>query len=173
MGGIVLSAGATMDVASLGAATRTRNNHVVLVLGTTTAITDPSLSIDYMHGSKLDLEDNDFIAHAGSSDTTGADFASIQALAAIGRNAPAGPFAATSSNGDGITSSVAEAVNSSAETGCEATDLAVVKDSDLILSTPTSWQVGTSSEPLGGNDVIIKYTYNGDAAWKGMLVTTP
>jgi hypothetical protein len=173
LGGITLSNGADLVVASFGAA-RTYQNHDVLVIGAENATTSPTFSIGT--GSELDLQDNDMIIHNG-----GADFAAVQALAQEGRNAPAtagdptgvgnGPDGTWT--GEGLTSSVA--TTNDAADNIELNVLAVTLNSDmqLIGNGFTRWNVGTAIEPLraDGNDVIVKYTYYGDANLEGYVGT--
>jgi hypothetical protein len=162
IGGLTLQGGAVADVASLGAA-RTHGNHRVLVIGAASETAAPAFSIDSV--SKLNLEDNDMIVHGGNDGTN--DFAAVQAAAAQGRNvAPGGIFNGTWT-GNGLTSSVAAAVDSKA--GVEQNILAVELNSDRLLGALSNWTVGTASEPLTANDIIVKYTYNGDLNLSGAV----
>ncbi|HEY2585517.1 MAG TPA: choice-of-anchor tandem repeat GloVer-containing protein, partial [Tepidisphaeraceae bacterium] len=87
VGGVSLSNGAKLQVASVGAG-RTHDNHDVLVVGTLGATTDPTFSIDAT--STLDMSDNDLVLHAGSSDTNGtAAYAGVFAAAKSGRHGDA------------------------------------------------------------------------------------
>jgi hypothetical protein len=112
--------------------------------------------------SKLDQMDNDLVVHNGS-------LAAVQAAAAEGRNvAPGGPADGTW-DGKGLTSSTA-AANDLAQ-GFEQTVLGVVRNGDLPLGQYASWTVGSFSEPLAanGNDILVKYTYNGDFTLEGQV----
>jgi hypothetical protein len=62
-------------------------------------------------------------------------------------------------NGNGLTSTVARSQDNS--DGEESVQLAVVDNTDLG-SPFHAWQVGNSSQTLGSNDIIVKYTYTGD-----------
>jgi hypothetical protein len=147
----------TVLVDSLGAA-RTHSNHIVLVLGTSAGAA-PTFSVTPIASAKIDLQDNDMIVHSGS-------LSAVQALAAQGRQALTGVLDGTWT-GTGLTSSTAAAVDAAA--GYEETVLAVALNSDQILGVDSAWQVGSASEPLNGSDVIVKYTYNGDAALEGFV----
>ena len=176
LAGLTLTGGAQATMLSLGAA-RTHSNHDVLVIGTLGSTNDPAFSIDSQ--SKLNLEDNDLIVHTGSSDhgngtpdvvgvpETNA-LINVQALAALGRHVPAGSVLNGTWNGNGLASSSAASVDSSA--GFEQNVLAVVQNSDQILGSLSKWTVGSFSENLGSNDIIVKYTYNGDAALEGKVL---
>jgi subtilase family serine protease len=146
--GLTLTGGATATMTSLGSA-RTHSNHDVLVIGTLTGT--PTFSIDA--ASKLDLTDNDMIIHNGN-------LAATQAAAATGRNVAPGGLLDGAWTGNGLTSSAAAAADAVA--GYELTTLAVVLGSDLPLGEPSSYQVGSFSEQLNADDIIVKYTYSGD-----------
>ena len=163
VGGISLSNGAGIDFLAAGT-TRSHDKHGVLVLGTVGATAAPLFSVDAIHGSKVDLEDNDLIVHGG-------DLAGVQALAAAGRNVAAGGVYDGTWDGKGLTSSTAAAIDNpvTGSAGYEQNVLAVALNSDLFLGQFARWTVGSASEPLraDGNDVLVKYTYNGDLALEG------
>jgi hypothetical protein len=154
VGGFALSNGAGIDMVSVGEG-RTHSNHNVLVVGTLNG-SAPTFSID--SSSKFNLEDNDLIIHSG-------DYASVAALAAIGRNVAPGGLLDGTWNGNGLTSSTAASVDASA--GFEKVSLAVVRNDQLLFGAFNSWQVGSASETLASEDVIVKYTYTGDFALEG------
>jgi hypothetical protein len=138
--------------------------HDVLVIGTENESTAPTFTISGT--SKLDLENNDMIVHGGNTTT---DLAAVQAAAAVGRNvAPGGIFDGTW-NGDGLTSSVAAAIDASVH--AEQNILAVELNGDRFLGKLGNWTVGTFSEPLrsNGNDVLVKDTTNGDLNLSGSV----
>ena len=175
LAGLTLSGGAQASVLSLGSS-RTHSNHNVLVIGTVGASSDPTFSID--SSSKLNLEDNDLIVHTGSSDQGNGvpnqlgvpetnELGTVQSLAALGRNVAAGGVLNGTWNGNGLTSSSAASADAAA--GYEQVVLAVVQNSDQILGKLSAWTVGSFSEPLGSNDILVKYTYNGDAALEGKV----
>jgi hypothetical protein len=167
LGGITLSGGATLTVASVGPA-RTNSYHNVVVLGTLGSTNDPTLSID--SSSAMDLKDNDLIIHTGSSDAGGAGaYATAYALADTGRHSASGtPGQADGQwNGNGLNSSAAAGADAAA--GYETLGLAVVVNNTLALGAFPSWQVGSATETLGSNDVIVKYTYLGDYALEGAI----
>ncbi|HEY2587063.1 MAG TPA: choice-of-anchor tandem repeat GloVer-containing protein, partial [Tepidisphaeraceae bacterium] len=157
VGGISLSNGAKLQMASVGAG-RTHANHNVLVVGIPGAANDPAFSIDGT--STLDLSDNDLILHVGSSDASGtAAYASVFAAAKSGRHGdPATPDGTW--YGNGLDSSAANAVYNAQ--GYEQVALGVVDNNQLVFGALSKWTVGTASENLGANDVLVKYTYVGD-----------
>jgi hypothetical protein len=166
LAGIILSGGAQATVLSLGSA-RTHSNHNVLVIGTLGSSSDPTFSVD--SASKLDLNDNDLIVHTGSSDSNGAsENATVESLAALGRNPASGAVGNPDGqwNGNGLSSSAANAADAAA--GYEKIGLAVVVNSTLAEPV-SSWQVGSFSETLGVNDIIVKYDYLGDYALEGSV----
>jgi uncharacterized repeat protein (TIGR03803 family) len=164
VGGISLSNGAGMQVVSVGAG-RTHANHNVLVVGTLGTANNPTFAIDAT--SKLDLSDNDLVLHVGSSDANGtAAYNSIYALAKSGRHGdPATPDGTW--DGVGLDSSAATAVFNAQ--GYEQVALGVVDNNQLAFGSFSKWTVGSASESLGANDVIVKYTYVGDYALEGMV----
>ena len=165
LAGLTLSGGAQATVLSLGSA-RTHSNHNVLVIGSVGATSDPAFSID--SSSRLDLQDNDLIVHTGSSDAGGSTaFGQVVTMANVGRNVPVGSVLDGKWNGNGLTSSVAASVDASL--GFERNVLAVVRNVDMVLGQLSRWTVGSFSEPLRSNDIIVKYTYNGDAALEGYV----
>ncbi|HEY2585897.1 MAG TPA: hypothetical protein VGI81_09050, partial [Tepidisphaeraceae bacterium] len=164
VGGVSLSNGAKLQMAGVGAG-RTHSNHDVLVVGTLGATADPTFAIDAT--SKLDLSDNDLVLHAGSSDANGTTaYNSVYALAKSGRHGdPATPDGTW--DGFGLDSSAATAVFNAQ--GYEQVALGVVDNNQLVFGALSKWTVGTASENLGANDVIVKYTYVGDYALEGMV----
>ncbi|HEY2588921.1 MAG TPA: Ig-like domain-containing protein, partial [Tepidisphaeraceae bacterium] len=164
VGGISLSNGASLQVVSVGAS-RTHANHNVLVVGTLGASADPTFSIDAT--SKLDLADNDLVLHVGTSDTSGAAaYNTVFAQAKTGRHGDAATPDGTWS-GFGLSSSSATAADAAA--GYEQVALGVVNNNQLMFGSLSQWSVGSASENLGANDVIVKYTYVGDYALEGMV----
>ncbi|HEY2589583.1 MAG TPA: choice-of-anchor tandem repeat GloVer-containing protein [Tepidisphaeraceae bacterium] len=164
IGGVSLSNGAKLQVASVGSG-RTHANHNVLVVGTAGSATDPTFSIDAT--SKLDLSDNDLVLHVGSSDANGtAAYNNVFAQAKIGRHGDAATPDGTW-NGNGLDSSAATAVFNAQ--GYEQVALGVVDNNQLAFGSFSKWTVGSASESLGANDVIVKYTYVGDYALEGMV----
>ena len=175
LAGLSLSGGAQATALSLGSA-RTHSNHNVLVIGTLGSANDPTFSID--PSSKLDLTDNDLIVHTGSSDSGNGvpnqlgvpetnELATVQGLAVTGRGVKPGGVLDGTWIGNGLTSSSAASADAAA--GYEQNVLAVVQNSDQVLGKLSAWTVGSFSEPLGANDILVKYTYNGDAALEGYV----
>ena len=153
LGGITLTGGASIIVPSVGAA-RTHTNHNVIVLDSN-GTTVPTFSID--SSSKLDLQDNDMIIQNG-----GSELSTVQGLAQTGADYPNNDW-----TGKGLTSSVAE--SNDANQGYEQTLLAVALNGSLPSGPFTSWQAGSGTLALGPNDIIVKYTYNGDFNLDGMV----
>jgi endonuclease/exonuclease/phosphatase family metal-dependent hydrolase len=151
LGGITLTNGASIIVPSLGAA-RTHTNHNVIVLDSN-GTTVPTFSI--ASSSKLDLQDNDLIIQNGGSELT-----TILADANTGSNG--GTW-----TGNGLTSSVAASVDAPSGVGYEQNLLAVALNGNLPNGPFSSWKAGGSTLALGVNDVIVKYTYNGDFTLEG------
>ena len=161
IGGVDLTGGAGIDVASLGTA-RTHDNHnIVLVTNPFSTTVAPTFTFDA--SSKMNLEDNDLIVHNG-------DFASIQAAAVVGRHGTdgsTGHLADGKWDGNGLTSSKAAA---RPPRGLEKTALAVVKYGDLLLRfAGGNYVVGSTSVHLIAADTIVKYTYVDDFALEGMV----
>jgi hypothetical protein len=120
-------------------------NHGVLVVN--------SLSNDGL----LDLNDNDLIVRNG-------DLASVQSLLASGRNVGAGGIADGTWNGpQGIASSAAAARDAS--DGQETVVLALARNGDLPLGAFKTFD----GQVVGSNDLLIKYTYNGDMNLDGVV----
>jgi hypothetical protein len=175
LAGLTLSGGAQATMLSLGAA-RTHSNHNVLVIGTLGSANDPTFSVDSQ--SKLDLSDNDLIVHTGTSDQGNGipnslgvpetnELGTVRGLAVAGRNVAPGGVLNGTWTGNGLSSSSAASADAAA--GYEQTVLAVVQNSDQALGKLSAWTVGSFSESLGSNDIIVKYTYNGDAALEGFV----
>jgi endonuclease/exonuclease/phosphatase family metal-dependent hydrolase len=154
LGGITLSGGASIIVPSVGAG-RTHTNHNVIVLDSN-GTTVPTFSIG--DSSKLDLADNDLIIQNG-----GSELSTIQAAATLGQNLAAG----NTWTGNGLTSSAAAAGDANA--GFEEFVLAVALNGNLPSGSYSSWQAGSATLALGTNDVIVKYTFNGDFDLDGMV----
>ena len=177
LAGLTMTGGAQATVLSLGSA-RTHANHDVLVIGSPGSASDPAFSID--PSSKLDLTDNDLIVHTGSTDQGNGvpnqlgiprtnDLSAVRSLALRGRNVVAGGVLDGTWTGNGLTSS--SAASADAAGGYEQNVLAVVQNSDQMLGKLSAWTVGSFSEPLGSNDILVKYTYNGDSALEGYVGT--
>lgn len=175
LAGLTLSGGARATVLSLGSG-RTHVNHNVLVIGSPGSASDPAFSIDA--SSKLDMTDNDLIVHTGTSDVgngvpnqlgvpTTSELGAVRALALAGRHVAAGSVLDGTWTGNGLTSSSAASADAAA--GYEQNVLAVVQNSDQMLDKLSAWTVGSFSEPLGPNDILVKYTYDGDAALEGFV----
>jgi hypothetical protein len=141
IGGLTLTDGAGLTMVSVGDSAGDAN-HNVLAVGTAGGSSDPTFSIDSL--SFLDLENNDLIVHTGSSDTTGADLTAIQSLADTGSDSGAW-------DGNGLTSSTAAGVNYTA--GYQLNSLNVYENGGSM----SAWTIGSASETLGTDDVIVSY----------------
>jgi hypothetical protein len=120
-------------------ASRANGNQRVLVIGSPGATSAPQFDIDA--SSQLDLADNDLVIHDGNLSST---YSILQS----GYNTTAGGYW----NGKGILSSVAA-----------STSLTT-----LGLSQPASAGI-FDGETVATNDVLVKYTYYGDAALSGTV----
>jgi len=163
IGGLTVTGGADVDVASLGAA-RSHSNHEVLVVGPAGASSNPTFSVDST--STLNMEDNDLLIHTGGAKSLGqAELAAVQSLAyGTGGGRNGGHW-----TGNELTSSAAAARRSADRR--ETTQLAVVLNNDLS-SRFSSWVVGSASEALNRYDIIVKYTYTGDFSLAGSVAAT-
>jgi autotransporter-associated beta strand protein len=142
IGGLTLTNGAGLTMLTVGAS-RSDTDHNTLVVGATGQTSDPTFSID--SSSYLDLQDNDLIIHTGSADTGGAaELSNVEAMAATGSDSGAW-------DGPELTSSVAELFNSI--NGYESNDLDVYVNAGSM----SAWTIGSASETLGTNDVIVSY----------------
>ena len=156
LGGVTLTNGASITVTSVGAS-RTHTNHNVIVIDAANGGTGTPGTFSIDATSKFDLADNDMILQNGGSELT-----------TILRDASEGSNSGTWT-GNGLTSSVAATVdgNGPSGVGYEQNLLAVALNGNLPSGAFTSWQAGTSTLSLGTNDVIVKYTYNGDFTLEG------
>jgi hypothetical protein len=147
VGGVTLTGGADLSVSPIGVS-RSHENHIALVVGTSTAAA--TFSIDAVSGSHLDLADNDLILiGAGAAGRT-----SAADLVASGRNSGAW-------DGGGLISSAAAA--SFAANGFDSTTLGVVLNGEL----PNGAYPTFDGQSVGENDVLVKYTYGGDIDLSG------
>jgi len=181
VGGIDLTGGASMVMASMGDENNDHpDNHNVLVVGTLNDPTLPTFIIDDQ--SSLDLQDNDLIVHGDANGDS--DYAAVEAARTLGRNGDAAQTASdnnTTGNfywaGPGLNSSVAADLdgNDTADgLGYEYTALGIATNSALYDANGfqlSQWTVGSLNVPLSsnGNDVIVKYTYVGDANLDGKV----
>ncbi len=117
-------------------------SRVALVVGSSTSSTAPTFSISQGDGSELNLQDNDLIVHNGN-------------LAAVTSEVISG-YDNGVWNGAGITSSAAQANL--------LTTLATVSAGSLPFAGNTF-----DGEPVSSSDVIVKYTYYGDANLDGQV----
>jgi hypothetical protein len=117
--------------------------------------------------SRLDLNNNDLIVRAGP-DTTNDVHEAIEAEIVRAQN---GQDAAliTKWDGPGIASSIVR-TNNLAE-GFDLTGLGVIRNFDLDVTTgiPGSAYTTFSGQPVAVTDVLVKYTYMGDANLSGAV----
>jgi len=155
LGGVTLTGGASITVPSVSG--RTHTNHNVVVIDSTGGA--PTFSID--SASKFDLASNDLIVRNGN-------LAGIQAEANTGRDLPPGGGGVGGDwAGHGLTSS--SAASAYGANGFEYTTLGIARNGDLPLGSYGTWQAGSSALTLNANDVIVKYTYNGDFTLDGKV----
>jgi hypothetical protein len=116
---------------------------------------------------KLDLNDNDLVARA-ADETKDAVHADVEAKIVSAQN---GLDAALITNwdGPGITSSTARAAN--VAQGFDLTGIGVIRNSDLDITTgvPGSAYTTFSGQSVTPDDVLVKYTYVGDANLSGAV----
>jgi hypothetical protein len=120
-------------------------------------------------GGTLDMMDNDMIirASAGTKDTV---LQQMEGWIDSGRNGLDGSFL-TNWNGTGITSSTARAWNVALETPFDLYNLGVIRNSDLSIATgvPNSHLTTFGNQTVGEHDVLLKFTYTGDANLDGIV----
>src|SRR5205823_3533845 len=139
-----LGGGATAALASVGGS-RTASNHRLLVVN--------SLDIDAAVGSKLDLADNDLVVRGGS-------LPAVQSLLKSG-------YGNGTWNGNGIISSVAAAPANRKTFGLGY----LLNDGNPggAVATAKLTTFGPANEPVSATDVLVKYTYRGDADLNGQV----
>ena len=117
--------------------------------------------------SKLDLNDNDLVVRSTAAQKD-AEHAAIQTHI---RNAQNGldPALVTNWDGPGVTSSLARSHNVGA--GFDLYGVGVIRNSDLDVTTgiPGSSYTSFSGLPVTPDDVLVKYTYTGDANLSGTV----
>jgi hypothetical protein len=153
-----LTGGASVHMSSVTAVTgaaRTPDNHYVLVVN--------SLTIDRY--SRLDLNDNDLLIHTGSHDAGETELSTVQQYLLTGSGTPAGTYVngVNWSGIDGLTSSAA-AAQFTANHNTEVTALGYALSDDLTYPISTF-----DGETTQAGDVLVKYTYTGDAALDGTV----
>ncbi len=117
--------------------------------------------------AQLDLTDNDLILRATEA-TSDALHAAIETNIKSARNGQDSNLV-TNWDGQGITSSTARTSNLS--TGFDLVGLGVIRNSDLEIATglPHSPYTTFAGQPVGPNDVLIKFTYTGDGNFDGQV----
>ena len=117
-------------------------------------------------GGRLDLNDNDLIMPA-SAVTKNAIHNAMKGRITSAQNGVDANFI-TKWDGSGVTSSTARTAN--VATGFDLTGLGLIRNSDLEITTgvPGSTYTTFSGQPVTPHDVLIKYTYIGDANLSGL-----
>jgi autotransporter-associated beta strand protein len=118
-------------------------------------------------GSRFDLNDNDLIMRATAA-TKDAVHGDMEAKIVSARNGVDGNLI-TRWDGPGITSSAARAAN--VASGFDLVGLGVIRNSDLEITTglPSAKYTAFSGQAVTPDDVLIKYTYVGDANLDGAV----
>ncbi len=124
-------------------------------------------SIEVDGGAILDLTNNDLVIRATAA-TKDAVHAAAQADIVTAQNGP-DPALITKWDGPGITSSTARTFNLGQ--GFDLTGLGVIRNSDLDATTgiPGSSYTTFSGQAVTPDDVLVKYTYIGDANLSGAV----
>jgi hypothetical protein len=117
--------------------------------------------------SRLDLNNNDLVVHA-TAGTKDAVHAAVEADIVSAQNGLDANLV-TRWDGPGLTSSTARANN--VAQGFDLTGLGVIRNSDLDVTTgiPGSGYSSFSGQPVTPDDVLVKYTYIGDANLSGAV----
>jgi hypothetical protein len=109
--------------------------------------------LDVAQGGTLDLNDNNMILDA-TAGTAASELTRMESLVRQGRNGG-------SWNGSGITSTAAR------DQAQHITGIAVIRNSDNGGATPV--MTSFEGQAVDANDLIFKYTYNGDANLDGRI----
>jgi hypothetical protein len=127
-----------------------------------TSVTD---TLDVSGTSRLDLNNNDLVVHAtaATKDAVHGDIESEIKSAQNGLDAAL----ITKWDGPGITSSTARTTN--VAQGFDLTGLGVIRNSDLNVTIPGSAYTSFSGQAVTPHDVLVKYTYVGDANLSGAV----
>ncbi len=117
--------------------------------------------------SRLDLNNNDLVVRATAA-TKDAVHAAVQAEVKSAQNGLDAALV-TKWDGPGVTSSAARTANVAA--GFDLVGLGVIRNSDLDTTTgiPSSSYTSFSGQPVTPDDVLVKYTYIGDANLSGAV----
>jgi autotransporter-associated beta strand protein len=134
--------------------------------GTATG-TSTLVQLTVVPGGVFDLTDNDLVVRANPL-TKDSIHSNIQANIVSARNGVDAKFV-TNWSGAGITSSMARLINVRA--GFDMVGLGVIRNSDLELVTgiPNNVLWTFSGQLVGRDDVLVKYTYTGDANLDGLV----
>jgi hypothetical protein len=117
--------------------------------------------------AQLDLNDNDLILRATAA-TKDAIHAAIEANIVSAQNGIDANFV-TMWDGQGITSSAARTSN--VASGFDLVGLGVIRNSDLTITTglPHGPYTTFDGQPVGPDDVLVKFTYTGDGNFDGQV----
>ena len=117
--------------------------------------------------SKLDLNNNDLIVRATVA-TKDAVHTEVQAKIVTAQNGADANFI-IKWDGPGVTSTSARTAN--VATGFDLVGLGVIRNSDLDITSglPSSNYTSFSGQPVTPDDVLVKYTYIGDANLDGLV----
>ncbi len=116
---------------------------------------------------KLDLNNHDLIVHATAA-TKNSVHTEVQAKIVSAQNGFDSNFI-TNWNGPGLTSTAARSAN--VASGFDLVGLGVIRNSDIDIVTglPGSSYTNFSGEPVTPDDVLVMYTYIGDANLDGLI----
>ena len=131
--------------------------------GGISVLDDLELSLD----TTLDVTNNTLVLHSTEANKNGR-FADLRAKIANAQNG-LDPNLITNWNGTGLTSSTARANNLA--TGFDLVSLGLIRNSDLDITTgiPGSSYTSFGGELVGPHDLLLKYTYIGDANLNGVV----
>ncbi len=117
--------------------------------------------------SRFDLNNNDLVVRATAL-SKDAEHANIEARIVSAQNG-LDPVLITKWDGPGITSSTARTFN--VAQGFDLTGIGVIRNSDLDVTTgiPNSSYTSFSGQAVTPDDVLVKYTYIGDANLSGAV----
>jgi hypothetical protein len=118
-----------------------------------------SLTIDLSANGQFNVRNNKMIVVGGANPTATRDL--IRSYCSSGRNVPTGGIENGTWNGPGITSSTAS--NTNATDGIESRVVAYALNSELPLGAYATFGGLT----VGANDILIRFTKNGDADLDG------
>jgi hypothetical protein len=180
-GPIVFNPGVNLSKGGVGIATvpHVRVNNLSVTDGTLaiapnggdsgTSVVEETIedALNITNTARLDLNDNDLIVRAGP-DITNDVHGAVQAEIVSAQNGQDTNFI-TKWDGPGLTSTTARTANVAA--GFDLTGLGVIRNFDLDVATgvPGSAYLTFGGQPVTPTDVLVKYTYTGDANLDGAV----